>query len=79
MAVGSEHPDFDKIVKDSAEGYPTVEREDLKHVYRQAKSLTDLSKDMETMRDFYENELLLAYMNENMKEDEVQSLVQEYT
>lgn len=34
---------------------------------------------MSPMRDFYENRLLQAYMSENMDENEVQTLVKEYS
>jgi len=70
---------FDELVKDTAEGYDTHSSQDIKPVYRHARTLSELSRDMTPMRDYIENQLLQTYMKENMAEEDVQILVQQYT
>lgn len=48
-------------------------------VYRNAKRLTELSKDLEGMKNLYENNLLQEYTKEKTDQARIEIIIQEYT
>lgn len=50
-----------------------------RQVYRDARELTALSREMAALKNYYENELLQEYAAEGFDQQKVEDLVQEYT